>query len=162
VPLDDRARDRQAEACAGVRTGRVRPAREERLEDALPLHLGDPLARVRDLEPHVPPARLGADDHGAARRRVVDRVLDQVEQHPLQLLGVGARGLQAGVELGTHLYAAGLRLRPDGVDGRGHQRVDPYVLCRPVEAPMSSPRVERMARGRRSPSRSFVRWGAPP
>src|SRR4029079_7850553 len=89
VTLDDRARDRQPEACAAV--GRHAAAALEGLEDALAIHGRDARAGVGDLDLEAVLDDFGAHGHAAVRRRVADRVLDQVEEHPLQALRVGRR-----------------------------------------------------------------------
>ena len=60
--------------------------------------------------------RLGADDHAAVGRRMPDRVLDQVEQHALELLGVGARRAQRVGQLGEDRDALGLGLDAHRLD----------------------------------------------
>src|SRR5256884_3560502 len=71
MPLDDRLRDRQAEARAGDRALHRARAAEEALEQPLLLLLGDAEARVLDLEHRQ--AVLGAEpylDAAAARREL--------------------------------------------------------------------------------------------
>src|SRR4051794_39734306 len=88
VRLDDRAGDREAEAGAAVAPRRVGAV--EGVEDALAVLGGEAVPGVGDLDFDRAGHRLGADGHAAVRWCVADRVLDQVEEHALELLGVGA------------------------------------------------------------------------
>ena len=64
----------------------------------------------------MPAARLGADDDAAVRRRMPDRVLDQVEEDALELLGVGPRRASESGNLGEHRDALDLCLHPHRLD----------------------------------------------
>ena len=116
VRLDDRAADRQAEARARA-VARAVASAEEALEDALGVLGRDALAVVRDLDAHVVVLALGAQRDGAVLRRVPHRVLHEVVQHALELLGVAAdRGDVARDALCQHESLA-LRLGAERLDG---------------------------------------------
>ena len=108
-------------------------AAEEGVEDAVALIGGDAVAGVGDLDLDPAVHRLGADRHAAVGRRVVDRVLDQVEEHALELLGVGARGAERRAEPGADRHRARLRGGPHGVDRLLEQQADADLLHRPLE-----------------------------
>ena len=85
-------------------------------------------------------AGTGADDDAAVGRRVADRVLDEVEQHPLDLLGVGLRGGEPRRELGVHDDRAGLGVRAHRVDRLLDELVEHDALHRPVDVAGLQPR----------------------
>ena len=99
VRLDEPPRDRQSEP--GAAAAAVRRAPLERLEDALPIVFRDPRPLVdhpdRDLV-SLPP---GLDQHRPALA-VADRVLDQVGEGPLELVGVGIDHRQVGIDREAH------------------------------------------------------------
>ena len=88
APRRSRARSRGR----GRRRRRCAPRRRRRgrtVEDARALLGGDAVAGVGDLDLDAAVVALGAHGDAAVGGRVADRVLDQVEEHALQLLGVG-------------------------------------------------------------------------
>src|SRR5947209_6041893 len=88
VRLDDRPGDREAEAGAAARPRRIRPRAIERIEDLVALVGRDSVPRIGNLNLDPVTDRFGAHDDATVGGGVSDRVLDQVEQHPLQLLRI--------------------------------------------------------------------------
>ena len=64
---------------------------------------------------------------------MADGVLDQVEQHALELLRVGLGGLQGLRNLGLDRDALGLGLHAHGLDGLADQFPQRHLLARPVD-----------------------------
>src|SRR5262249_49513944 len=75
------------------------------LEDRRAELAGNAGAPVDDFEAEVVTVRcrLRAQDDGAPRRRVADRVREQVRERELDALRVGADAAQAGQHLGAEL-----------------------------------------------------------
>jgi hypothetical protein len=91
---------------------------------------GDPCRGVGDLDLDrvADPDRTYGD--AAVGRRVVDRVLDQVEEDAPQLVGVAARGGEGGGELGRHGHGLGVGGRAHRLDRLVQQDVEPHLLMR--------------------------------
>ena len=68
-----------------ARSRRLGSAAEERLEEAPAVGGVNALAGVGDLDLDLVAGGIGADRHGTVGGGVTDRVLDQVEEHALQL-----------------------------------------------------------------------------
>jgi hypothetical protein len=109
------------------------PSPVEGAEHALALLGRDADAAVGDL--HLDPGvdRLGADDDAAVGRGVADGVLDQIEEDALELLGIGARRLQAVGHARRHEDALGLGLEAHRLDGLPHELAQRDALERPVD-----------------------------
>jgi hypothetical protein len=90
VRLDDGPANRESEPGSAAGPRRFASAAMKRLEDPFALSRVDSLARVGHFDLYLPFAALGADRHGAVAWRVPDGVLDEVEEHPLDLLGIRA------------------------------------------------------------------------
>src|SRR6266540_744550 len=88
------AADVEAEPGAADPTRHVRVEAVELLEDAPLLGRRDAEPGVSDRETDVPVVRRDRDVDDAARRRVLDRVVDQVREHLAQLAGVCGDGRQ--------------------------------------------------------------------
>src|SRR6201999_4278377 len=119
VGLDDRAGDRQAEAGAVAVAGRV--AAVEGLEDALALARRDALAGVGDLDLHPTRPALRPHRDAAVGGRVADRVLDQVGEAALPVLGVGLGDLLVVGQVRRQVDAALLGRGAEGGDGVADQ-----------------------------------------
>ena len=122
---------------APSRARRLGAAAEEGLEDARAVLGGDPVAGVGDLD--LDRRRgLGAHGDAAVGRRVADRVLDQVEQHALELLGVGARRRRRPAGARPH-GPTPLRRRPRAhrLDRLPDELVQRHLLHRPAMSPAS-------------------------
>ena len=52
----------------------------------------DPMARILDSHSNFVPDRLQADSHGASRRRVVQRIVEQIDQRLLDPLCIAENG----------------------------------------------------------------------
>ena len=63
----------------------------EHLEDALALPDGDPRPLIHDLHPHPIPLRRRFDAH-ITLRRILQRVVEQVEEHAGHSARIGAYG----------------------------------------------------------------------
>src|SRR6185295_11495599 len=85
VGFREAARDRQPQACTA---GRVEPM--ERIEDPLALTFGNALAAVDDPDQHFFARGVDPNRHRFAQRRPSERVLEQIDERPLQLHGVDA------------------------------------------------------------------------
>src|SRR5205823_6567842 len=86
VCLDEAAADGQTESRALARL----PAANEGLEDAAALRARDATAAVYHANRHATAAGAPGYANGEVRGRKLDRVLDQVGEHPFQLNRVGA------------------------------------------------------------------------
>ncbi len=117
VRVDDRSRDRKSQSGAVGGSRRVGTAAVEGFEHELTLRRGDTVAAVLDLHFNRVTERFGPDDHGAVRRRVAYRVLDQVEEHPLKLLRVASCRSQLVREIRPHGDPAHVGLSSHGVHG---------------------------------------------
>ena len=91
------------------------------------------MAGVEDLDLHRVLDGARADRHAAIGRRVPDRVLDQVEEDALDLLGVGSRCLEVLRQLGADRDRAGLRLGAHRVDGLEHEVLERHPFHRPAD-----------------------------
>ena len=80
-------RDREAEAGAAARVGAGIVVSPEALEHPGGSTGSEPVALVLDRDDGVIGIRLDDDCNRPVRRRVADRVRQQVHQHPLKLLG---------------------------------------------------------------------------
>src|SRR5262245_19558705 len=85
---DDRAREGQAEAAAARVAAAPGVEPHKRLEDAPDVGRIDPDARVLDDEGHTLARPLQRDHHAAAGRRVLDGIVDQVQQRAAERTGV--------------------------------------------------------------------------
>ena len=91
--------------------GRARPVGAvEALEDALGLVRRDARALVGDLEPRVAVAGVGAQQHARPRRRMADRVRDEVREHLVHPVLVRVED-EADLDRGLELHLALLRRR---------------------------------------------------
>ena len=138
--LDDRARDRQPEPGARTRARRVGPAAIEGGEHALALLGRDPVAGIGHLELDPGGHRLGPHDDAPVGRRVADRVLNQVEQDALELLGIGPRWAQRVGHLGPNRDPLGLGLHAHRLDRLRDQFGQRHLLERPVDVAGLEPR----------------------
>ena len=86
----DRARDGEAETDAADVAGARVVEPDERLEDPFGVLGGDAGARVLDHEAHRLTVARDRDRHRAPGRRVLDRVLDEVQRRAAQRVGVAA------------------------------------------------------------------------
>ena len=111
----------------------------ERLEHARAVVVADPVAGVGDLDLDAAVRRLGEHGHRAVGRRVADRVLDQVEQHALDLLGVRARRLLLA-HVGAHADALRVGLGAQRVDRLLDELVERHLLERPLDVARLQPR----------------------
>ena len=89
--LDERARDREAEA-APLDSLRSRLAAHELAEDLTLEVRGDADALVLDADADDVVVSLAGDAHDAAARRILDRVREQVRDHLGEAIGVAAHG----------------------------------------------------------------------
>ena len=144
VSLDDDREIASPRPGARVRAGRV--AAEERLEDAPAVRRRDARPRVGDLDLNGAVHGLGADRDAAVRGRVPDGVLDEVEQHPLQALGVGLRRRGLAHRPRADGDRAGVRGRPHRLDGLLDQQVEAHPLHGPAELAALEPGSARTGR----------------
>src|SRR5262245_25763292 len=133
-PVDELTADVETEAGAPDAARHVRIEAIELLEDAPALGCRDAEPAVADRPQHVVVPALDADVHGPAVRRVLDGVLDEVDEHLAQLLLVGAHGRKL-LRRGEIERDAFREVGAGGVDdARGdHSRVD--GLDRQLEPP---------------------------
>ena len=96
--LGDGAGDEEAEPGARSRVPACHPA--ELLEDQALVLGRDPGPVVADVDAHAPVLRVGAHLDLAARRGVLDRVVDQVRQHLAKPFRVAADARQRLLHLG--------------------------------------------------------------
>ena len=94
VRLGEPACDGEAEA--GAVSGR---AAAERLEQRLPLLVGQAGSRVDDVDAQLGGAALRPQQHVRAGRGVAERVLEQVGEHPLDLGGVDLHRRRLGPDV---------------------------------------------------------------
>jgi MoxR-like ATPase len=125
---------RDGEADAGAPGSRAREP-HELLEDARPMLGGDAGALVGHLEAQEAVGGRGAHPHAAARRRVADRVLDQVREHELHALGVRLHGIDGQHRVDLQLDAALLRHGPHRAVGLAEQVIHPDRLALELDAP---------------------------
>src|SRR3954451_23220531 len=130
---DDGVRDGEAEAAAVVAARRARVALEEGLEHAIAVVVGDPLARVGDLDLDALSGALRADGDASVGRGVADRVLDEVEEDALKLLGIAAGDEERIRHRGLERHAARLPVGAHGLDGLEDQLVERDALHRPPD-----------------------------
>src|SRR5262249_22451447 len=102
---DELVADVEAEPGTADAAGHLRVDAVELLEDAALLVDGDPEALVANVEDHVALVRLDADLDHAAIRRVLDRVLDEVDEHLPDLVAVGLDERHAVGDAVTDLHA---------------------------------------------------------
>ena len=104
---------------------RAASPRKNGLEDAVAL-VGrrSPVAGVGDLDLDAAVDVLGADGDAAVGRRVADRVLDQVEEHALELLVVAVRGAERRAAARPHRDRAGVGRRAHRLDGSSARGLD--------------------------------------
>ena len=138
MSLDDRACDREPEPGRSIGASCARSSLNERLEDALALVGRNAFAGVGDLDLDLSLALLGADDDASVRRRVPDRVLQQVEENALQLLRIGSRPGRAAGELGRDADDGGVGVRAHRLDRLVDDLGDRHAL----EAPADVARLE--------------------
>ena len=137
--LGDRAGDEEAEPRARLRARHVRPA--ELLEDQHLLVLGNAGAAVADRDPDG--AVLRPHDHLdlVARRRVFDRIVDQVHEHLAQALAIAADRRDRPDHARAHLHLVlaygsgrdGVFYQPLQVDVREAEGERPRFDARGVE-----------------------------
>jgi len=105
-----------------VLAGDARRALDERLEDVLPDVGVDAGAAVGHLDfDRGARSALRAHDHAAVGWGMADRVLEQVEQDALQLLGISGGGGQALAQLGAHIDPVGAGVQAHCLDGFEHE-----------------------------------------
>src|SRR5581483_11909807 len=102
VGLGDRAGDEEPEAGAGLAgAGRVQAL--ELLEDHVLVLGRDAGPTVADVHHQRAVVDARGDGHGAAGRGVLDRVVDQVDEHLLQARAVAVDGRERGPQPGLDL-----------------------------------------------------------
>src|SRR5439155_21545936 len=115
--LDELAADVEPQAAAAHAAGLLRVEAVELLEDPLALGARDPQPLVRDLDEALAVLRVEPNLDLAALRRVLDRVVDQIDEHLPQLVLVAEdRAPAAGDELERDL------LREMKLRGADHAR----------------------------------------
>src|SRR3954465_7739011 len=115
-PGDELARDEEAEATAADAAGERRIEAIELLEDPFVLRRRYAEAAVADRQPDTAVATVELDDHVPAVRRVLDRVVEQVDENLPELVLVGERDRGSAVLLPPQLDL--LRSAPAGPVGR--------------------------------------------
>src|SRR5262249_38472129 len=113
--------DRQPEAGRGLAAGGPRGAALEAAEEPGLVVFGETRPLVPDLEPHRPVGLLDVDPDRAPRRRVLDRVADEVLEDVAQpLLVAFDQAGPVGRRMDALLLGLGLRLQgPRDGEGEG-------------------------------------------
>src|SRR5262249_47575036 len=151
---DQLVADVEAEPGAADATGHVRVDAVELLEDAALLVDGDAEAFVADVEDHVALVRLDPDIDHAAVGRVLDRVLDEVDEHLPDLVAVCLDEGHICGDAVADLHAR-RRVRARRLDDALDQLGRVERLCLEVQWPASSwlaSRISLTIRPRRSDS----------
>ena len=78
-------------------------------------------------------AILRTDEHRTALWRELDSIIEQIEEHPFDLLGIGLEELQVRLYLQHELHAAALHARPEGVDDSFQETPEIDLLTGRVE-----------------------------
>ena len=136
--LDYCAGDRQAQAGAVLAARLV--AAVEGVEDTLAVGRRDALALVGDLDLDPAGAVARPDRDTAIGGGMANRVLDQVEEDALDLLGVGLRQHLVGGKIGRERDPARLGRRPHRGDGVVDQAAQLDLVHRPGDLPRLDPR----------------------
>src|SRR4051794_13892597 len=141
VVADDAGDDGEAEA------GPLAPllGGEERVEDGVQVLEGDPAALVDDLERDLGAGPAGAQPEQASGVGGVAGVEQQVDQHLLQLIGVGGQGGQIRRQLRLEPQAPRLELPLQELAGPAHDALQGH---RPPHDRLPPGEVEELADGR--------------
>jgi len=131
VVVDDLRADEQPEPGAALRILRG----DERVEDALELGGGDAAARVGDLHLYLVAARARGHADGAAGRRRVERVGEEVQHDLLQLAALREQPRHPGVGLDGQLQPRRRHRRPHQLHRLLHEAVDVHRHRRLRRAP---------------------------
>ena len=116
-------------------------AAAEGLEQRLPLLVGQAGARVDDVDAKLGGAGLGPEEHARARRRVVERVVEEVCEDALDLGGVDLHRRR----LGTDLEPDAAGLGPETGERPAHELVHgPQLAVRLDGAGLEPREVEQL------------------
>ncbi len=127
VPLDDVPGDREAEpGAAAARPGTVDLV--EALEDPAAIPTGDPDPVVDDRDLHAPVGLADPHDDVAAVRAELHRVVDEVDDHLAEPLGVPTKMREVGRDVRDQGHAVPLGEQAQPVRGCRRERADVDVV----------------------------------